>query len=120
MIALGLGLFALEVVLVLTQCVVRIQESIIRERDDGRVADAEVNTSHVLTGWVSVDVVLADHVQFPPLLVRVPDGSDLLDGFQLNLGRCFVLAKDEVESIFVIGSFTESELFVLVVVANAV
>jgi len=42
------------------------------------------------------------------LLAGVPDGSDLLDGFQLDLGWRFVLAEDEVASILVIRAFADT------------
>ncbi len=66
-----------EVVCVLFQRVARIQQGFITDRDGRRIADAEVNTSRLLTRRVSgFNANFADEVQFP--VVTVPDDADLL------------------------------------------
>jgi len=68
-----------EIVHIRFQRVTGVQEYIIRERHGGCVADAEINTCHVVARRLRLEFVLANDVKLPALFAIVPDGADLLD-----------------------------------------
>ena len=84
-----------EVPFVSLESVPRIQLVIARRiRDGGEVRDTEVNSGSFVAGLLSLDLVLADDVEFP--FVSVPDCFHLTNVLDSNIWSGFNLAEYEI------------------------